>query len=908
MTSHPPPQPAIASPTHWRRRLRDPYLWALLALAAIYVVVFTRLAWELHAGMRTHRSDLGQIDQAVWNSSRGRWLAQTDNGFEATRLTDHVEPMLVLISPIFWLWDDVRALLLLQVLAAAVGVLPLYFLTLHQCEQLLSLRARLQVWRMEPLQHLVRPLAFALGVAYLLAPQLQSALLTEFHAAPLATPLILWAFWAVATQRWGQFVVAALLVAAVKEEMALLAAGLGAWALWRAWWEGGKARAGDWTAGRLRRLRQQPPSPIANRSISNLQSPNLPISTLHSPIPPFFAGATVLLLSLLWFSLATFVIVPAHAAPVYGAVESTYFQRYGALGDSSADILRSIVTRPDLVLTIAAEPPRVAYLVGLLVIFAWLPLLGLEVLLLSLPLLLANLLSAYPAQYYGEFHYSAPLIAYAAVAAAYGVGRLWRFLARRLERASPAFQHLPAQDAATMAAAALVQNARTALLPIVTVGLVSWVLVWTVGNYLQHGRGPWGGRYDAPAVTAHHHLLERFTAQIPAAAAVTATAGVQPHVSHRRFVYQFPLGLDAPTPPAEQATWALLDVTTNTDMAPGDLKARVMEMLADDWGVVDAADGFLLLARGQGDKTIPDAFFTFTRIAQGDAPDASLELVAVASDDWPRWRQTRLVFEWQVGGEPGAASPWVEIVTPQQEVLATLNTAAPPALVWLPPAAWQPGDRVRVTTLPLHLPRTFAVRAAGRNTQPAAIFHRLPNGVLTQLPDDLGATPDLGEALTAAGLGPLTMATGEIHFADGMTAPLRMWVETQPGWPGAIRNVWLQWGLATWPPELSAFVHLRRNGETLAQADGIPTFWSAPRPGEGAAFLNDWRQVKLPADAPTDGAWTLAVGLYDPQSGERVPLADGDELVIALPAPTAPPIADQACALIPATCGGMGEQ
>lgn len=906
MTSHSPPQSATASPTHWRRRLRDPYLWVLLALAIVYVVIFTRLAWDLHTGMRTHRSDLGQIDQAVWNSSRGRWLAQTDNGFEATRLTDHVEPILILISPIYWLWDDVRALLLLQVLAVAAGVVPLYFLTLHQCEQLLSPHARRQIWRIEPLQSLARPLAFALGVAYLLAPQLQSALLTEFHAAPLAAPLILWAFWAVAAQRWGQFVIAALLVAAVKEEMALLAAGLAAWALWRAWWEmREKVRLGDWgirgleigdgAAGQERHLHQPQSPPTFNRSIS--KSPNL-----QSPIFPFFAGAAVLLLGLLWFYLATFVIVPAHAATVYGAAESTYFQRYGALGDSSADILRSIVTRPDLVLAIVAEAQRIAYLVGLLVIFAWLPLLGLEIVLLSLPLLLANLLSAYPAQYYGEFHYSAPLVAYAAVAAAYGVARLWRFLARRLDRASPSFQHLPAQDTATMAAAALVQNARTALLPLVTAALVIWVLAWAIGNYLQHGRGPWGGRYDAPAVTAHHSLLDRFTAQIPTDAAVTATAGVHPHVSHRRFVYQFPLGLDAPTPPAAQATWALLDVTTNTDMAPGDLKARVLAMLAEGWGVVDAADGFLLLAQGQGDRMIPDAFFTFTRIDHSAAPDAPLEVAAIAADDWSRWRQTKLEIEWQVGENLETAPPWVEIVTPQREVLATLNSAAPPALVWLPPEAWEPGDRVRVTTLPLHLPRTFAVRAAGSDMQPAAIFHRLPNGILAKLPDDLAATPDLGAVLTAAGLGPLTATTSEIHFADGTVAPLRVWVEARPGWPGDARNVWLQWGLDAWPPQLSAFVHLRRNGETVTQADGAPSFWSVRHPVAGAAFLNDWRQVTIPADAPTDGDWTLAVGLYDPQSGQRVPLTNGDELIVPLPTPAAPPPTDQACALIPATC------
>ncbi|MBK8797918.1 MAG: DUF2079 domain-containing protein [Anaerolineales bacterium] len=151
---------------------------------------------------------------------------------------------------------------------------------------------------------------------------------------------------------------------------------------------------------------------------------------------------------LIWFYIATFVIVPAHAAEVYGAAESTYFQRYGALGNSSTDILKSVVTRPDLVVQIASEPARVAYLAGLLVIFAWLPLLGLEIVLLALPLLLANLLSAYPAQYYGEFHYSAPLVAYFGVAAVYGMGRMWRFLARRFERSSSSFQHLPARNRA----------------------------------------------------------------------------------------------------------------------------------------------------------------------------------------------------------------------------------------------------------------------------------------------------------------------------------------------------------------------------------------------------------------------------------------------------------------------------
>ncbi|MEZ4716811.1 MAG: DUF2079 domain-containing protein [Caldilineaceae bacterium] len=267
--------------------------------------------------MRTHKADLGQIDQAVWNSSHGRFVEQTDNGYIATRMTDHVEPILALISPVFWLWNDVRALLLVQVLFVAAGAWLVYLLSMRQFEKFLTPAARTRIWETEPLRSQTRPVALALALAFLLAPQLQSAVLTEFHAAPLAVPLILWAFWAVDARRWGQFAVAALLTAAVKEEMALLAAGLGVGAV----------------AGMVRR----------------------PDAAHTADAGGLVTGALVAGVALAWFVTATFVIVPAHAADVYGVAESGYFQRYGALGDSPLDIFRSFFTQPQLVWQIATE-------------------------------------------------------------------------------------------------------------------------------------------------------------------------------------------------------------------------------------------------------------------------------------------------------------------------------------------------------------------------------------------------------------------------------------------------------------------------------------------------------------------------------------------------------------------------
>ncbi len=893
-----------------RRLAGDPYRLLLVGLILAYIGVFAGLAFQQHLGMRTHKADLGQIDQAVWNSSRGRFLESVKDDFISTRLTDHVEPIFILISPVLWLWDDVRALLLLQVAAAALGAWFVYELALLQLSPILSPEEQGQIWHWEPLQQLIRPMALAFALAYLLTPQLQSAVLTEFHAIPLAAPLILWAFWAVARQRWGQFALAGLLVAGVKEEAALLAAGLGVWALWRA--TGFKA----WRTGSGRR-----------------GSGGLP----HGPV---LIALAVTLLSLLWFYLATFVIVPAHAQQVYDVAESSYFQRYGALGDSPADIFKSFFTQPGLVWQIATEPARVQYLRDLLAPFGFLSLLAPEILLLSLPVLLANLLSAYPAQYYGEFHYSAPLVPYVAVSAVYGGARLWRGLARRARGRSESFQHLPAASGPVMALAAFLGNSRSALRPLLAGGLSLWLLAWSVTSYAALGRGPLGGRYDPTPIRPHHRLLERFVAQIPPDARVSATAAVHPHVSHRRYVTQFPLGLKP-----GQADWALLDVTTNTDMAPGDLKAQVEALLAQDWGVVDGADGFLLLRRGAPDKTIPDAFYDFARASEEEVRELAgprvafgpLTFLGLELEDWPRWRQTKVTTFWRVEPDspPGSVRPWLELRAPAGERLVTWADSTPPALVWYPPARWRPGEILRITTLWLFLPRAWggavgaihgpdplaagdrlAVQAAAApalvdesgSLALVAAYARRPGDALAPLPTE-PSQDSLGEAISRSMDLALQEARGRFATPQGAWVEVRAWLPSGPVPAGTRLDLWLQWqGETGLLGRYVPFVHLRQAGENRSQNDGPPRYF-LPLAGGGSP-LQDWRQLTLPAQ-PEPGPWQVMLGLYDPASGERLPLLDpagqpqGSELVVGSIQLAPPLVPDQACALIPSTCASQ---
>ena len=826
-------------------RISTRLAWAILALMiAVYVVIFTDLAFDLHAAQRTHKSDLGQMDQAVWNTSRGRFVEEIKRDFLSTRLTDHVEPIYAPLSLVYWVWNDVRAMLLLQVLAVALGAIPLFALASR----------KVGPW-----------LALGLAAAWLLNPSLQSAVLTELHAIPFAAPLILWAFWAVEARRPWQFLAAALLTAAVKEEAALLAAGLGAWAVWRAfWWK-------KETVGRKRMM---------------------------------VAGGAGALVSVIWFGIATFVIVPAFGAQVHHTPDSVYFQRYGELGHSPLSIFKNLLTNPGLVWSVASEPARVHYLLALFAAFGFLSLLGLDALVISLPVLLANLLSAFPAQYYGDFHYTAPLIPYFAAAAVFGLER------------TIAFFRLTSLRRGLITAIALV-----------------WLVGWAGWTYAQMGRGPGGGAYDPPIFTEHHILAKRFLVQIPPDAPVTVTAALHPHLSHRRFIYQFPHGLD-PQPPAPPAQWALIDVTGDTDMAPGDLFNQVQAMLAGDWGVADALDGYLLLRRGAAKKIIPDAFYDFARTPND--PDAlaqsyPLTFDRVQVDIWPRWRQAAVVTEWLVGQDyrPKTVRPWIEMLTPAGKRFYTFDDSTPPALIWYPPARWQPGDRIRITTLPMYPPRTWGV-AVGvvHGPDPFQPAHRLPaadaapktaihtpdgtlalagawrwneSNRLDKIPPDTLTSLDLGKRIEPQG----REQGMEFRLPNGELQPLHAWLPEIGPAPGRLFDFWLHWDQGI-PDGYQPFIHVRRGEATLIQLDGPPYVFIPVAPHDQP--VNDWREFILPETIQPGETIRIVVGLYNLDTGERLDIlgADGklagNEAVLAEYEVAAPPVPDQPCAFLPDLC------
>jgi uncharacterized membrane protein len=160
--------------------------------------------------------------QAVWWTAHGHPLQMTNlHGQQISRLAAHVDPILALYGPLWWIWPSPDLLLVTQALAVATGALPVFLL------------AR---------KHLGSPRAgLGFALAYLLYPATGWLTLNEFHPVALATPLLLFAFWYLDNDRLLPFALCAIAAAACKEEIGLVAAGFGIWYAIsrRRWFEGG---------------------------------------------------------------------------------------------------------------------------------------------------------------------------------------------------------------------------------------------------------------------------------------------------------------------------------------------------------------------------------------------------------------------------------------------------------------------------------------------------------------------------------------------------------------------------------------------------------------------------------------------------------------------------------------------
>ena len=194
--------------------------WTAVGIAMLLFVVLV----SMHSIVRqqsyhSDAFDMGNMDQAVWNTLHGHPFRFTNRGADwegpPTRLGIHVEPILLLVALFYLIHSGPETLLILQTVALALGAIPIFLLGR----------------RLIPTMPLA---AAALSIAYLVAPTLLGVALWDFHSVALATPLLLLAVWALESRRYRTFAVAAFLAAMTKEDVALALIPLGLYIIfWR---------------------------------------------------------------------------------------------------------------------------------------------------------------------------------------------------------------------------------------------------------------------------------------------------------------------------------------------------------------------------------------------------------------------------------------------------------------------------------------------------------------------------------------------------------------------------------------------------------------------------------------------------------------------------------------------------
>jgi uncharacterized membrane protein len=160
------------------------------------------------------RQDLGNFTQAVWATAHGHFFQVTEaGGAEISRLGIHVDPIIAVFAPLWWLWPSPLLLVTTQAILLALGAVPLFWLGRKH------------------LPH-DRDAALVAG-AYLLCPTVAWNAVIDFHAVALAVPLLLFAIWYLDEDRLLAFGVASGAAVLCQEQIGLLVCCLGLWYAWR---------------------------------------------------------------------------------------------------------------------------------------------------------------------------------------------------------------------------------------------------------------------------------------------------------------------------------------------------------------------------------------------------------------------------------------------------------------------------------------------------------------------------------------------------------------------------------------------------------------------------------------------------------------------------------------------------
>jgi len=350
-------------------------------------------------------------------------------------------------------------------------------------------------------------------------------------------------------------------------------------------------------------------------------------------------------------------------------------------------------------------------------------------------------------------------------------------------------------------------------------------------------------------------------------------------------------------------------------MHPNDFRRAYLDLLDSEFGIVDAADGYILLRkRMPGLGSLPVGFYDFVRVRQARPEyayqidfDGVVRFLGFTVVDDPRNWLSRVRTYWQVLRRPeGPLRPYPFFLNREDDIVEDTTQRPMVGTVWYPPSMWQAGDLLQLDTVPRDLGDEFSFCVgvlAGEDWRDAG--RRLPATLST---GDQPAYAMEGRtwvrlhtfvrrpALLGGRLRPVRMADEarlpsqrmQVIFGDSIEL-LGYSLDRGRGPAGQERALTLYWRSAR-PVgrDYTIFVHVVADGgASLPQMDGGPS-WRGPlatSSWHAGEVVPDTRRLEVPADAAA-GRYRVSVGMYDWQSMERLKASDrvgatlGDEVTL----------------------------
>lgn len=175
-------------------------------LTATYILIFSFLSVKRHFAFASN-FDLSNMDNTMWNTLHGNFFSLRIADTIVSRFSIHSDLILIILAPIYLVYDHTRALLILQSVFLGLGAIPVYLIGVKLLKN--------------------KVLSLAMVVVYLLNPGLQWTNIYDFHGVSLATPILLATFYFALTKHWKLYWIFVFLSIITKEQISLVIAILG---------------------------------------------------------------------------------------------------------------------------------------------------------------------------------------------------------------------------------------------------------------------------------------------------------------------------------------------------------------------------------------------------------------------------------------------------------------------------------------------------------------------------------------------------------------------------------------------------------------------------------------------------------------------------------------------------------